>query len=148
VAGGVAFVGETMADLAVIEKQETAKAAQAFADYVAMGPNRSLRKLAAAQGKGRSFVVQLERWSVDHSWQDRLKAIAAAQIAEAAELRTETYVTIAREYHRRFADPAMVKVAHLDSLNSVYDRVKPNDSEQAAMPTVIIHIHGVDTERI
>jgi hypothetical protein len=108
--------------------KETAKAAQAFADYVAMGPERSLRKLVEKYHRPKSYLAQLNVWSTEYEWQARLKEMAEQQIAEAAGLRTETYVAIAREYHRRFTDPAMVKVAQLDALHGVFDRVKPTGS--------------------
>jgi hypothetical protein len=74
--------------------QETAKAHAAFLEYCAMGPERSLRKLAEKQGKNRAktgqIANQLAIWSAQHHWQERVKKYDAEQIAplrrEAAEL--------------------------------------------------------------
>lgn len=73
---------------------ESPRAAEAYAEYVALGPDRSLAKLAALRaerrgelGKSSAIVRQLEKWSVEHGWQERLAALVAAQVAavEAAE---------------------------------------------------------------
>lgn len=119
-----------MADLALVEApNETARAREAFAEYVAMGPDRSLRKLAERHGKTRSYVVQLERWSSEHHWQDRIKALATEQIERASEFRAGTYVAITQEYYKRVVeDEPMRHVMQLDALNSIFDRVKPKES--------------------
>lgn len=52
--------------------RETPKAVGAYADYEAMGEDRSLSKLAQKYGKNTSYVRQLERWSSEHNWQGRL----------------------------------------------------------------------------
>lgn len=139
-----------MADLALIESKETAKAAQAFADYVALGPERSLRKLAASKGKNGTYVGQLERWSVEHKWQERLKEIAQHQLAEAVDIRSSLYLEILREYYRRFGDdPAMIRVAKLDALHGVFDRVKPADALHIiGEMTTAIRLIGVDPDSI
>jgi hypothetical protein len=118
-----------MADLALIEPKESAKAYQAFVDYVNLGPKRSIAKLAS--GKSARYLRQLEYWSSDYHWQDRLKQLAANQLAEATSLKTDTYVLIAGEYHRRVSDEPMRKSMQLSALHGIYDRVKP-DIPQAA----------------
>lgn len=69
---------------------ETIAATQAYADYVALGPDRSLAKLATLiaerrgqPGKTAAILRQLETWSSAHDWQGRLAAIVAAEVAEA-----------------------------------------------------------------
>jgi hypothetical protein len=140
------FVWVTMADLALIDVKETAKAAQAFADYVALGPDRSFAKLAAIKGKNGSYIGQLEIWSSKHHWQDRLKDLAQQQLAEAVDLRSSLYVGILREYYRRFGDdPAMMQSVQLDALHGVFDRVKPADALHIIGDlTTAIRLIGVD----
>lgn len=139
-----------MADLALIESKESAKAYQAFVDYVNLGPERSLRKLAASKGKNGTYVGQLERWSVEHKWQDRLKALAQQQLAEAIDIRSTLYLSILREYYRRFGDdPAMIQVAHLEALHGVFDRVKPAETLHIIGElTSAIRLIGVDPDSI
>ena len=79
--------------------QETAKALAAFERYWAMGPMRSLRKLAEEdtgqkQDKSRtdSHFDQLGKWSSQHNWQARVKQ----RVMEEAEL--------ARDQNRERAD--------------------------------------------
>jgi hypothetical protein len=76
--------------------EESPKAAQAWADYVALGPDRSLAKLVAlyrnrVQAEGRLSVpttrkATLETWSLAFGWQSRLQQIVAQETA-AAEAR-------------------------------------------------------------
>ena len=53
--------------------KETPKAAAAFIAYCELGQGRSLAKLAKQWGKNKSYVGQLERWSSENSWQERVK---------------------------------------------------------------------------
>lgn len=121
---------------------ETAKAAQAFADYVALGPTRSLAKLARNYGKRSGYVRQLETWSAHHNWQQRLaQAITdrtLSLLAEAAELDAETYLAASREYRRR-TDTGMVDAMRLDDLHPIRDRVKPS-SPRGSLVTVNVTI--------
>lgn len=66
--------------------RETPRAAAAFEEYAAMGPSRSLRKLAAKLGengaKTGQITKQLEIWSAAHNWQERVKQHDAERIEE------------------------------------------------------------------
>lgn len=85
--------------------RETPRAAQAWADYLALGPDRSLAKLhaqyEARQKHGESTAPtttlrQLEKWSAAFDWQGRLKAIAN-HAAAAAEERQRAYIAAIME---------------------------------------------------
>ncbi len=75
--------------------RETARAKTAYADYLAMGPGRSLEKLLAVylqrrQGGGEATVPArrlrtLEQWSASFGWQARLLEIANREAREAEE---------------------------------------------------------------
>ena len=73
--------------------KETPKAAQAWADYLALGPDRSLEKLASRYHRRRKFpksspastLRQLKRWSAEFGWQDRLRDIVDREVREAQE---------------------------------------------------------------
>jgi hypothetical protein len=80
--------------------RETPRAAQAWADYLALGPDRSLAKLhaqyAARQKRGESTAPtttlrQLEKWSAAFDWQGRLRALADQAAAAAAD-RQRAYI--------------------------------------------------------
>lgn len=60
---------------------ESSKAHAALNDYAALGPGRSLARLAEATGKNAAYVRQLERWSSAYAWQERVAA-HDAQLAE------------------------------------------------------------------
>src|SRR5258707_2612204 len=91
---------------------ETPRARQAWADYVALGPGRSLDQLAeryqTATGSAPTRRIgTLKRWSGVFDWQDRLQAIAneqvaAATTAEAARIR-EIMATGFAQPHERVA---------------------------------------------
>lgn len=93
------------------QPQETAKAAEAFAAYVALGPGRSLEKLAqqrVRQGYGKStasVVRVLERWSSLYGWQDRIASARTEQsermLQEAADLDAETFLETSRLLNER-----------------------------------------------
>src|SRR5215211_3673678 len=53
---------------------ESARAYEAFALYRDMGPDRSLAKVAQMLGKSKTL---LSRWSSEHAWVDRVKALEA-----------------------------------------------------------------------
>ena len=69
---------------------ETAKAREAFEDYVMLGPDRSLVKLSARyrqrSGKGLAVPTRrtptLELWSVKYDWQAKVLARVEADCAE------------------------------------------------------------------
>ncbi len=91
---------------------ETPRARQAWADYVALGPGRSLDQLAeryqtATGSTPTRRIGTLKRWSGVFNWQERLQAIANEQIAtataaEAARIR-EIMATGYAQPHERVA---------------------------------------------
>jgi len=79
--------------------KETPKALEAFERYWAMGPTRSLEKLAEndiaqnlTESSPGSQLRVLKDWSAGHAWQDRLKE----RVSEDAEIN--------REHNRERAD--------------------------------------------
>ena len=62
--------------------QETPRAAAAFAEYCAMGPARSLAKLAQVLGKPSGYTRYLEEWSSQYKWVERAKQWDAERAAE------------------------------------------------------------------
>lgn len=92
--------------------QESAKAAQAFNDYLALGADRSFEKLLNAyklrtENAPTLQLTTLKRWSVAFNWQDRLLAIQkreqdvleATGIAE-KQNRLNLYVDVANRLRR------------------------------------------------
>ncbi len=74
---------------------ETPLAAQAFADYLALGDKRSLRELAAEYVRRNRYKTettafnQLATWSTAHRWQDRIAAAVTAEAQAALERAAE-----------------------------------------------------------
>lgn len=81
---------------------ETPRAKEAFADYLALGPDRSLAKLAKAyQSRIGSVptkqISTLREWSADFAWQDRIKDMATEQAAKLAEAETDEKLRVLQE---------------------------------------------------
>lgn len=68
---------------------ETPRAAAAFAEYCAIGPARSLRKLAEILGKPSGYTRYLEEWSSQYKWVERAKQYDAEQIRERVAKKQE-----------------------------------------------------------
>lgn len=69
--------------------RETPRAKRAWADYLAMGPDRSLEALLKRyQNESKPLTTRLaslKKWSAQFGWQSRLQAIADAAAREAEE---------------------------------------------------------------
>lgn len=113
------------------QPRETPKAAEAFSAYVALGPSRSLAKLAeqrVRQGLAKntpSALWRLKEWSREHNWQQRIADAVNERtshlLAEAAELDSETFLATSREYRRR---AQMIDAMNLNDIHPLRDRVK------------------------
>lgn len=91
--------------------RETNKARQAFEDYYALGPGRSLRKLVQRYNKDGTenpptkHLNTLAKWSKAHNWQERVKGrdeeIARAHLEHLKETATETGYAL---FYKRIGD--------------------------------------------
>ena len=114
---------------------ESAKAKEAFAQYAALGPGRSLRKLAnlmVQQGLYKSSTVafrSLGEWSSQHNWQERIGNAATerseAMLKEAAELDADTFLVTSRLLNERVKMTMAVDTDHV---------VKVRESVRKAVP--------------
>jgi ABC-type transporter MlaC component len=120
-----------MTDVALVSPKESAKAYQAFVDYVNLGPTRSLRKLVAFYHKNPSYLKQL----------------AAEQLDSATELKTTTYVNILGEYHRRISDEPRRQIMELNALHGIYDRVKPETPQSSDGPHITVNFAFVEVTK-
>lgn len=131
----------------------TPKAAQAFADYAALGAGRSLDKLVTHyQSRPESAptrqLTSLKVWSTKYGWQDRIKRMAAEQTAEVAELERAILVNGTRELHRRYGNDTTMMGAKTDELLSVLGHVKPKEAHLNIGGSATIRIIGADVEAI
>ena len=74
--------------------KESARAAQAWADYLAMGPGRSLDELCRRYSNATiptptKRVKTLKDWSVAFGWQDRLRAISEQEARLVSERESQ-----------------------------------------------------------
>lgn len=85
--------------------QETTRSAAAFSNYCALGPARSLAKLADSYGKNTAYIRQLEKWSSDYKWVERAKQWDAEQARARDEIiaaeRAKVLVTGYALMHKR-----------------------------------------------
>ena len=84
--------------------EETPKALAAFERYWAMGPMRSLAKLAEndveqkhTESIASTHLAKLSKWSTEHGWQARVKA----RVIEEADLAREQYRERADKHRQR-----------------------------------------------
>ena len=94
--------------------EETPKALAAFERYWAMGPARSLRKLAEedasqnlVESKVKTHQDQLSEWSRTHDWQARLRQ----RVTEEAELNREQNRERADKHRQRLLTAIEVDVS-------------------------------------
>lgn len=114
---------------------QTPKAAEAFLAFLAMGPGRSLRKLAdhlVLQNVYRTSTVAMRSlgiWSSKYRWQDRLAEAATARstamLREAADLDADTFLVTSRLLNER---------AHLTIALDTDHVVKIRESVRKPMP--------------
>ena len=89
------------------EKEETLRAAAAFAEYRGLGSERSLAKLAQKLGKSKGYVGHLERWSTRYTWQKRVKEYDQVVIDRAAEERRKQLNEAIESMNQRHIDIAL-----------------------------------------
>jgi hypothetical protein len=106
------------------DKDMTARAAEAFALYEAMGPARSIEKLADAEAALN--VTQLKRWSKSYGWQERLRRIATANVERANEIRLGIWLRTVGVYDIKTQDGEIEKLS-LGEVHSIHDRVRPTE---------------------
>lgn len=90
-------------------EEETTRAYQAFRVYLRLGPGRSLRKAAEAEGK--TSDSQYMQWSSQHSWQERTRAYDM-HMARAETDGMTSQIANVRDRHIEVADKL---INHLDS---------------------------------
>ena len=90
---------------------ETTEAKEAFAQYVALGPGRSLRLLARTlvtqelYKTEQSALTVVGRWSRQHNWQDRIGNAATERaermLQEAAQLDADTFLKTSKKLNEQ-----------------------------------------------
>lgn len=100
-----------MAKTAQRKSRISPKAEEAFADYVALGPDRSYRALAAEYVKQNRYKTEttafnaIAKWAGKYRWQDRIAEAANARSSEmleaAAELDAGTFLETSRLLNER-----------------------------------------------
>lgn len=113
------------------QSRETPNAALAFADYVAMGPGRSLRALHERYCQQDADKVPTRRfetladWSVKYHWQERIEHAASDRaqrlLEEAAELDADTFLQTSRLLNERVK---WTDAGHLDAVVKMRESVR------------------------
>lgn len=92
------------------QRKASALAEEAFADYVAMGADRSLAALCARYQNETNPVPTrrigtLKNWSTTYNWQARIASAvteaAERKLQEAAELDADTFLRTSQELNKR-----------------------------------------------
>lgn len=104
------------------DREETPRAAAAFAEYCGLGVDRSLAKLAQKVGKSKGYVGQLERWSSHYHWQERVKEYDRAVIDKAADARRKEFDADIEAMNKRHIDIALnLQLALVEKLDAIKD---------------------------
>lgn len=141
--------------------RETARAKQAWADYLSLGNERSFEKLAALyrsrpEAGPTRFVSTLKTWSFTFGWQARLAAIAEAE-AKAAEERERAYrrsiledgYGLSWERVKTLKDLASALLADLTTGGKRWVRDwKQIGSGESAQPIEIERFNGAEVEQL
>jgi hypothetical protein len=95
----------------MIEKDETPRAAAAFAEYAAMGPGRTLEglceKRAQSAPKASHRLATFKGWSAKYHWQERVKEYDRVVIDRAAEERRKQLNEAIEAMNERHIDIAL-----------------------------------------
>lgn len=127
------------------DAEMTAKAAEMFARYIAMGPSRSLRNLAyvlVEQNHYKTTTVALRslgEWSSKYHWQSRIAAATTAKgeeiQAKALEWGDSTFLRTAEELAKLLAElePGNValKMPYIDAVIKIRESVRRREPRGA-----------------
>lgn len=128
----------------------TADAAQAYADYVALGRERSLQRLAdqyAARTKRGPKLRQLKKWSADYCWSQRIARPIVAEANAAITDDARDQMTVFRNCLGELlwrTDPTRIRGMETREIVQVIDRVKPPDAESAPAVRKTYRVIDVD----
>lgn len=127
--------------------RESAAAKEAFSAYIAQGPDRSLRKLAAEFVRHNHYKSEtqafnaLARWSTAHRWQDRIDHAATvrseALLTQAAELDADTFIRTSRQLNERVQTQSPIAVEPMLRIRESVRRPAPKG---AAAVTVSVSV--------
>jgi hypothetical protein len=128
------------------------KAATAFADYIAMGPDRSLGALCERYRKATGPIptkrlMTLKDWSRNFRWQDRIKGTVNERIdaltEQAYEIDAESFFLSSRLINERLKYSSAV---HADVIVKMRESVRKPAPKTPAESTIkhsgtVTHIH-------
>ncbi len=134
--------------------RETPKARQAWADYTALGPDRSLERLAegyqrSTEGVPTRQLSRLKKWSLAFGWQGRLREIAdreaaAAEERQAAYLRELMETGYALTHERIRLLKALIAKLEADLLDAGRTWVR----EPKTLGAAIVHVERFNTPEL
>lgn len=110
---------------------ESAKARQAYADYEQLGNERSLAKLVQHYGKKPSYLRQLQHWSSDYNWQQRIADYERQQLEERRKKR-QAEIEAMDEYH---AD--LGRTEFMRAIEVIERHIATNDTTLASAVTLM-----------
>jgi hypothetical protein len=131
-------------------QQESPKAAQAFADYVDLGPARSLKLLAQRYVEQKRYKTtttakgQLARWSVQFHWQERLTAAASARserlLEQAAEIDADSFYKSSVELNKAITKSVRSNGGDIRHVISIRESVRKPSSKGSTSVNVSLSV--------
>lgn len=130
-------------DTGAAEGDMTPKALTAFEQYYALGPSRSLRRLAEEAGHA---LRQLERWSAKYEWPRRCKERHHEEVDAARAAARKEAATLAR---RRLRNAQLMQEAALTILSRAkLTEMEPEDARKALPDSRYLLVEGMKLERL
>jgi hypothetical protein len=121
----------------------TPRALTAFEQYYALGPTRSLRRLAEESGARQR---QLERWSAKYEWPRLCRERHQEEVEAARGAARKEAATLAR---RRLRNAQLMQEAALTILSrSKLTEMEPEDARKALPDARYLLVEGMKMERL
>lgn len=112
----------------------TDKAAEAFADYVELGPKRSLPTLAAAyklctEPVPTKHIQTLKTWSSKYQWQARISSAVTQAVTRklelAAELDADTFLKTSERLNETMSSPGYIHPSDVTRIRESVRKAEP-----------------------
>ena len=122
-----------------VAAEMTDKAAEAFREYVELGPDRSHKKLARrflAEGRYKSFdsaIGSISKWSAKYSWPARISMAVTESVTrkleQAAELDADTFLKTSQRLNDLVNSPGYIDPGNV---TRVRESVRKAESKSVA----------------
>ena len=128
----------------------TDKAAAAFADYIGMGPGRSLASLCNRYQKSTKApptkrLETLKEWSTKYQWQARISSAVTEAVTRklelAAELDADTFFKTSQRLNETVSSPGFIGPGDITRIRESVRKPEPKTTVDVTHSGTIKHAH-------